>query len=179
MKRILTAASVLLILAACSNSPTGIENPVADGPDKIISLSYGPDISDILAAGPGEEMVDEIAEAWRAQLTDDLYSSVEIDADRILAERPDLVEIRQTRLIPVVTDPKFLAFAETGACVEFGCVLQRTLELKGLVYEITEQVTLADQEVILDLDGIGVVPLRMLVCQVAMPRQDFNTDFIP
>jgi hypothetical protein len=168
MKRILTLTAAGLLAVACSGGPTGLNHQASVDPDAVYSLNLGPEVTAILDSANDPETPFLVGEAWECQVGEDLFNRADAIADRIEKDLPDLVEIRQTRLIPTIGEPSTRDLPFTGACVDFTEQLIKSLIDRGFPYTLNYQRIETDVTVSMALDGYPILPMRLMVCRAEL-----------
>ncbi len=168
MKRILTLAAAGLLAVACSGGPTGLDHSASVDPDAVFQLTLGPNVTSILDSVTDPLTPVLVAEAWEFQKEENLFDRADTIADRIMKARPDLVEIRQVRLIPTIGEPSPRDLPGTGACVDFADQLVKSLVDRGATYALNFQRIETDLTVSMALDGYPILPMRLMICRAEL-----------
>lgn len=170
MKRTLILSAALVLVAACSGGPTGVDDPAPMNPDAIFSYDLGPDVTQVIDNITLPDAACMVGEAWDTQLEENLYDKADRIAARVAEWNPDLIEIRQSRIIPVIGEPSGRDLPQTGACVDFGELLHKTLAASGLNYDFGGRCVEVDLDVSMSIDGYPVLPMRLVVCRTELTR---------
>lgn len=172
MKRLTIAAASLLLLAACGHSPTDSDKGYTGDPSGSITLNIGPDVGAILEAGSAPEVPALVATAWAEQQSCDLYKEAAEAAALIMAENPELVEITQSRLAPMIMTagkpiPTSIEYPE------FGPLLQEVLAENGLVFTLDESETPLVCYVPMATDGENI-DMKLTVTKVILTNATWH-----
>jgi hypothetical protein len=168
MKHILTLTTAGLVAVACSGGPTGPYQPAHLNPGAVFSLSLGPDATPILASADDSQTPFLVGEAWEYQEKENIFDQAQKYADRIEKNQPELVRIRQTRLIPEGGESPFRGLQDSGDCVDFAEQLRNALIDRGITYEVAGRQVETDLSVSMVRDGQPLLPLRLVVCTAEM-----------
>jgi len=172
MKRLTIAAAALLLLAACGHSPTESNEGYTGDPSGSLTMKVGPDVGAILEAGSSPEVPALVAAAWAEQQCCDLYKEAAEAAALIMAENPELVEITQSRLAPVIsTAGKYIPTSIEYP--EFAPLLQEVLAEKGLDFRLHESEIPLECYVPMATDGENIV-MKLTVTEVILANATWH-----
>ncbi len=102
MRRTLSLAFMILMVTACSETPTGSSLPYV-APDDVLALQVGPDVSEIVHATSGTDVSGLVTDAWSKQQSIDLVTELDEAISRILQDNPMEIRISQSWMMPVFT----------------------------------------------------------------------------
>ena len=164
MKRLTIAAASLLLIAACTHSPTGFAESTSQ-PSGTLSLQVGPEAETILNAGSASQASALAAAAWEEQLSYDVPKEAEKAAEIVSRLIPEVVEITQSRLTPL-TSAAGKAIPSTVSYPDFAPVLIEALAAKGFDYRIHESEITVDCTVPMAVDGQADIYMNLTVTEV-------------
>jgi hypothetical protein len=169
MKRLTIAAASLLLLAACTHGPTNPGPPYSE-PFGTVTLSVGPDASAILNAGNDAIVPALVAAALAEQQACDLEKMAEEAADLIVEENPEIIEVTQTRILPVTSTLAGRNIPSAGGCPDFALLLGEILQSKGKFFNVTQLQPKVDCIVPMAVEGSGDVEMRLTVTEALLAR---------
>ena len=172
MKRLIIVAASMVLIAGCSNSPTG-STPVYSEPFGTMSLEIGPEVSPIVNAPSGTDVSSLVKIAWDAQQALDFEQLVGEALDKALEMNPELIEVTQTRLM--LADTVFLGRNSPGmtGSPEFAPLLHEALDTSGKFYNIAISQPRIDRIVTMTVDGGAEIQVRLTICDALLSHQNW------
>jgi len=172
MKRLIIAAASLALIAGCVKSPTG-STPNYQEPFGEMSLNIGPDVSVIVNAPSGTDVSNHVKIAWDTQQTLDFEQLVAEARDEAVDMVPELIEVTQTRLMPL--DTVFLGRNSPGmtGSPEFAPLLHEALAASGKFYNISISQPRVDRIVTMAADGGTLVQMRLTISDALLSHPNW------
>jgi len=172
MKRLIIAAASLALIAGCAKSPTS-STPNYQEPFGTMSLNIGPDVSVIVNAPSGTDVSDQVKIAWDTQQALDFEQLIDEACDDAVDMFPELIEVTQTRLMPL--DTVFLGRNSPGLAgsPEFAPLLHEALAASGKFYNISVSQPRVDRVVTMTADGGTQVQMRLTICDALLSHPNW------
>lgn len=169
MKRLTVAVASILLLAACTQSPTG-PKPTFSEPYGTFTLNVGPNASAILNPVSGTDVPALVALYYNQQQAADYEQLAEESADFIVEDNPEYIEIIQTRILPVSTTSFARKAPSPAGCPEIAPMLREALEARGKFFTVGSPQTVENCFVMMAVDGSSDVEVQLLVTETRLTR---------
>lgn len=167
MKRFSIFAVVILLTAACAQSPTGVQKGNTNEPEGRLTLAIGPNVDMILNPGLTSELPALVADAWKEQQTLDLQQLVGEATELVRNHNPEYIEVTESWLVPAGNGR---SIPGTSRNAEFAIMLQEELVSAGMKYRILQTEVSVDRFVPMALVDHADQDMRLIVSEVLLAR---------
>ena len=169
MRHLTLAAASILLLAACTHSPTG-PTPTYSYPYGTLELNIGPKATTILNAPTGSDIPAIVAQFYCEQQAIDFEGLVDDTVNLVIERNPEIIEIAQTRILPAINVSLGRQAPSPVECPEFAPLLWEALQTGGRSFIVSEHMDTVNIPLTMSVEGSADVEVRLVVTESRFTR---------